>query len=206
MKQIISVLTLIAAFTFVTASFANTSNINPEDIAYAKVEIKGSDISKTLFIEFANEKEEDVTISIMNEEGATIHTDKAKSIKAFSKKFNFPNLVKGEYILKIVRENCKITQVFAVTNKGIVVKENNRKEVYSPTVVQVENKFDVTIPVIKNKYSVLVLNVDGAVIFEDSKKGLTELTKRYNMETLPKGEYLIQISIDGESYFHNFSK
>jgi UDP-N-acetylglucosamine pyrophosphorylase len=142
----------------------------------------------------------------MNEVGATVHIDKAKSIKAFNKKFNLEKLEKGKYTLKVVRENCKTTQLFEVTKKGIIIKENDRKEVFAPIVKEENSNFDVTIAFIKNKYSILVLDLNGNTVFEETQKGLTQLNKRYNMSNLPRGEYLFQISIDGETYYHNFAK
>jgi Secretion system C-terminal sorting domain len=207
MKFQFSILTIFIVFLLSNTSFA--TEINPTNEAPAtnsKVEIKGSDNEKALLIEFSNKSEEDVTISIMNEEGATVHTDKAKSIKAFSKKFNLASLEKGEYTLKVTLEHCKITQVFEVTKKGIIVKETNRKEVYAPIITEENSKFDIIIPTIKNKYSVLVLNANGDTVFEETQKGLTQLNKRYNMSNLTKGEYLLQVSIDGETYYHNFIK
>ena len=207
MKFQFSMLSMVAVFLTSNASFA--TEINPTNEAPAtnsKVEIKGSDIEKALLIEFSNINEEDVSITIMNDEGATVHTDKAKSIKAFSKKFNLTSLEKGEYTLKVTLEHCKITQVFEVTKKGIIVKETNRKEVYAPIIKEDNSKFDVTISNIKSKYSVLVLNANGDTVFEETQKGLTRLNKRYNMSNLAKGEYLLQVTVDGESYYHNFAK
>jgi methionine-rich copper-binding protein CopC len=206
MKFPFSLLTILTFLLFSNVSFATTNPTNEAPATNSKVEIKGSDIEKALSIEFSNIKEEDVTISIMNEEGATVHTDKAKSIKAFSKKFNLSNLEKGEYTLKVTLEHCKITQVFEVTKKGIIVKETNRKEVYAPIIKEEDSKFDINIPTIKNKYSVLVLNASGDTVFEEVQKGVTQLNKKYNMTNLAKGEYLLQVSIDGETYYHNFTK
>jgi Secretion system C-terminal sorting domain len=206
MKLQFSMLSLIAVFSL-TNTFATSINpTNEETATNTKVEIKGSEIEKTLLIEFSNIKEEDVTVSIMNEEGATVHMDKAKSIKAFNKKFNLEKLEKGRYTLKVVRENCKTTQLFEVTKKGIIIKENDRKEVFAPIVKEENSNFDVTIAFIKNKYSILVLDLNGNTVFEETQKGLTQLNKRYNMSNLARGEYLFQISIDGETYYHNFTK
>jgi Secretion system C-terminal sorting domain len=206
MKLQFSILTLLAVLTFTNAFATFNHPTNEETTTNTKVEIKGSEIEKSILIEFSNIKEEDVTISIMNEEGATVHTDKAKNIKAFNKKFNLANLEKGEYTLKVTLEHCKITQLFEVTKKGIIVKENNRKEVYAPIIKEEDSKFDIIIPTIKNKYSVLVMDSNGTTVFEDAQKGLIQLNKRYNMSNLSKGEYLLQISIDGETYYHNFIK
>jgi cytochrome c1 len=198
---------LVFAILFLTKMFANTDvSTNEETFTNAKVEIKGSDIEKSLFIEFANSKEEDVTISIMNEEGATVHIDKAKSIKAFNRKFNLEKLERGKYTLKFVCDNCKVTQLFEVSKKGISVKENDRKEVYAPVVKQEDGKFDVKIGIIKTKYAVLVLDLNGNIVFEESEKGVNQLNKKYNLSNLAKGEYLFQITVDGESYYHNFNK
>jgi methionine-rich copper-binding protein CopC len=206
MKFPFSTLFIVAVFMFTNTHFATANPTNEAPATNSKIEIKGSDIEKALLIEFSNIKEEDVTISIMNNEGATVHTDKAKSIKAFSKKFNLSSLEKGEYTLKVTLEHCKITQLFEVTKKGIIVKETNRKEVYAPTIKEEDHKFDIIIPTIKNKYSVLVLDANGNTVFEETQKGLTQLNKRYNMTNLTKGEYLLQVSIDGETYYHNFAK
>jgi hypothetical protein len=207
MKFQFSLLTIVTIFLLSNASFATTfTPTNEAPTTNSKVEIKGSDIEKALLIEFSIISEEDVTISIMNEEGATVHTDKAKSIKAFSKKFNLASLEKGDYTLKVTLNHCKITQVFEVTKKGIIVKETNRKEVYAPIIKEENSKFDITIPTIKNKYSVLVLNANGDTVFEETQKGLTQLNKRYNMSNLVKGDYLLQVTIDGESYYQNFTK
>jgi Secretion system C-terminal sorting domain len=206
MKLQFSFLSLLAVLTF-TNTFATSNNpTNEEPTTNTKVEIIGSEIEKSLLIEFSNIKEEDVTVSIMNDEGATVHIDKAKNIKAFNKKFNLEKLEKGKYTLKVVRENCKTTQLFEVTKKGIVIKENDRKEVFAPIVKQEDSKFDVTISIIKNKYNILVLDLNGNIVFEETQKGLNQLNKRYNMSNLTKGEYLLQITIDGETYFHNFNK
>jgi hypothetical protein len=206
MKLQFSMLSLIAVFSFKNTFATSNNPTNEETATNTKVEIKGSEIEKTLLIEFSNIKEEDVTVSIMNEEGATVHIDKAKSIKAFNKKFNLEKLEKGKYTLKVVRENCKTTQLFDVTKKGIIIKENDRKEVFAPIVKEENSNFDVTIAFIKNKYSILVLDLNGNTVFEETQKGLTQLNKRYNMSNLARGEYLFQISIDGETYYHNFIK
>jgi Secretion system C-terminal sorting domain len=206
MKLKFSFLSLIAVFTFTNTFASPLLPTNEEPTTNTKVEIKGSEIEKSLLIEFSNSKEEDVTISIMNEEGATVHIDKAKSIKAFNKKFNLEKLEKGKYKLKVVCDNCKITQLFEVSKKGIIVKENDRKEVFAPIVKQEDCKFEVTIAVIKTKYNVLVLDLNGNIVFEETQKGATQLNKRYNMSNLAKGEYLFQITIDGETYYHNFNK
>jgi Secretion system C-terminal sorting domain len=206
MKFQFSLLSLVVILIFTNSTIATANPTNEAPSTNSKVEIKGSEIEKALSIEFSNIKEEDVTISIMNYEGATVHTDKAKSIKAFNKKFNLASLDKGEYTLKITLEHCKITQLFEVTKKGINVKENNRKEVYAPIIKEENSKFDIIIPTIKIKYTVLVLDLNGNTVFEEAQKGITQLNKRYNMSNLTKGEYLLQVSIDGETYYHNFTK
>jgi hypothetical protein len=205
MKLSIFNLSLFFILSFNTANFASTLNEINENPT-TKVEIKGSESEKSLIVEFSNQKEEDATISILDENGAVIHIDKAKNTIAYTKKFNLLKLEKGKYTLKIVRESTKTIQFFEVTKKGIVINNNERKDITAPSVKQEDSKFDVVISSITNKMSVKVLDQNGEVIFEDAQKGITTLNKRYNLSNITKGEYLIQVTVDGETYYHNFVK
>jgi hypothetical protein len=190
-----------------TLLFANNT-ISAEEIA-KKYNLDGTTVriaaqteTKIVMVQLANVNEE-VKINLADERGTVLVNEVIKTTTAFTKKYNLKNLEAGNYRLTITKKMSKTVQPFQLTESGVVMKEDEQKEVFLPNVVLKGDKIDVN--VLLGNYSNIHVKIfanDGRTVFEESNYVVLTLHKRYDLVKLEKGTYLVEIVAgDSTEYF-----
>lgn len=196
---------LMAAFLFGQMAFANKPNIEDED-AITKVEVKGSANSKLLIVDLSNLQNENVSVSILDSDDHILYSETASDVKSFTKKFNLWKLEEGTYTLKVVQNKFRTVQPFVVTDKNVIVNESTKKVNFEPIFKFKESKLEVLVPLSENTVFVTIMDKSGHVMFEEKNDNVQSFRKKYDLKNLPKGEYLVEVSIEGESFYHNIKQ
>ena len=202
-KMFLTMLT--AACLFGSTAFATTPNFDDDD-AITKVEVQGSVDKKLLILNLSNLQNDKVSISILDEAQHVLYSESTSDVKSFSKKFNLWKLEEGTYTLKIVQNKFKTIQPFDVTSKNVVVNESLKKMNFEPLFKFKERKLEVIVPLSDNAVFVSILDKIGTVIFEEKNENTPTFRKKYDLSNLPKGEYLVEVSHDGESFYYNIKQ
>jgi flagellar hook assembly protein FlgD len=196
---------LLATFLFGQMAFATAPNVEDED-AITKVEVKGSANSKLLIVDLSNLQNDNVSVSIFDEEQHVLYSETTSDVKNFTKKFNLWKLEVGTYTLKVVQNKFRTIQPFEVTAKNVVVNENTKKVNFEPMFKFKENKLEVLVPLSENEVFITILDSTGNVVFEEKNENVQSFRKKYDLKNLPKGEYLVEVTIEGESFYHNIKQ
>jgi hypothetical protein len=202
-KMFLSMLT--AAFLFGQTAFAKNPNVGEED-AITKVEVHGSVDNKLLIVDLSNLQNDKVSVSILDDAQHVLYTETASDVKSFTKKFNLWKLEMGMYTLKVVQNKFKTIQPFEITAKNVVVNESMKKVNFEPLFKFKENKLEVLVPLNENAVYVTILDKIGTIIFEEKNDNAPAFRKKYDLSNLPKGEYLVEVTIEGESFYYNIKQ
>jgi hypothetical protein len=202
-KMFLSMLT--AAFLFGQTAFAKNPNTGEYD-AITNVEVHGSADNKLLFVDLSNLQNEKVSVSILDDAQNVLYSETASDVKSFTKKFNLSKLEMGKYTLKVVQNKFKTVQPFEVTVKNVVVNESMRKMNFEPIFKFKENKLEVLVPMSENAVFVTISDKIGTIVFEEKNENAPTFRKKYDLSNLPKGEYLVEVTIEGESFYHNIKQ
>jgi hypothetical protein len=168
--------------------------------------VKGSANSKLLVVDLSNLQNENVSISITDEDQHILYSETASDVKSFTKKFNLWKLEEGTYTLKVVQSKFRTIQPFVVTEKNVIVNESTKKMNFEPIFKFKESKLEVLVPLSENNVFVTILDKTGNIMFEEKNENVQSFRKKYDLKNLPKGEYLVEVSIEGESFYHNIKQ
>lgn len=196
---------LLATFLFGQTAFATTPNIEDED-AITKVEVKGSADSKMLIVDLSNLQNDNVSVSILDDDEHVLYSETASDVQKFTKKFNLWKLEEGKYTLKVVQNKFRTIQPFEVTAKNVVVNESAKKVNFEPLFKFKESKLEVLVPLSESTVYISILDKSGNVLFEEKNENAPSFRKKYDLKNLPKGEYLVEVTFEGESFYHNIKQ
>jgi hypothetical protein len=199
-------LMLLAAASFLSQPTHARNIKNAEDDAIAVVEVKGSTNGKTLILDLSNLQNDDVSISILDNEERVIYEETASDVSKFTKKFNLSKLEVGNYTLKVAQKKFKTVQPFEVTFKNVVVDEKAKKFKFDPIVKQKEGKLEVNVPLSDNQVVVTIIDAYGVTVFEDVNADTQSFRKKYDLKNLSKGNYLVEVTVEGETFYHNIKQ
>ena len=206
MKSPLFLAMLIAAFLFGKTAYANPIIALEDDDAITKVDVKGSATSKTMVLNLSNLQNDNVSISIMDSEEHVIYSETASDVKTFSKRFNLSQLAIGRYTLTVAQNKFKTIQPFDVTVKNVTVDESAKKVRFDPIIKVKEAKLEVNVPLSENAVIINILDSEGNVVFEEVNDNTQSFRKRYDISSLPQGNYLVEVTYEGETFYHNIKK
>jgi hypothetical protein len=203
MKTKLFLTMLFAALLVSQPTFANPS---VDEDAIVKVEVKGSIDSKLLLVDLSNLQTEYVSISILDGDEHVLYSEKVSNVKSFTKKFNLWKLQEGFYTLKVAQSKFKTVQPFEVTSKNVIVDESVKKVNFEPIFKFKDSKLEVNAPLSENDVIVSIMDKAGIEVFSEVNKNTLSFRKRYDLSKLPKGEYLVEVTLAGETFYHNIKQ
>lgn len=199
------VFSLFVALSISAISFTNASNL-PVVISGSSVKIFAVSHSKTLMVSISNNLNDAIEIELNDANGHVLYSETTEKVNTFSKRLNLNNLDAGFYTLVVKKNLVKTIQPFELTETAIKISENERKEKYLPNIVQKGNKVDVN--VLLNKISdvnVRVYDIEGRLVFEQINKDVQDLHKRFDLEKLSSGVYLVEVIAGDETQYATIS-
>ncbi len=199
------VFSLFVALSISAISFTNASNL-PVVMSGSSVKIFAVSHSKTLMVSISNNLNDAIEIELNDANGHVLYSETTEKVNTFSKRLNLNNLDAGFYTLVVKKNLVKTIQPFELTETAIKISENERKEKYLPNIVQKGNKVDVN--VLLNKISdvnVRVYDIEGRLVFEQINKDVQDLHKRFDLEKLSSGVYLVEVIAGDETQYATIS-
>lgn len=183
------------------ASFANTSE-RTIDLAGSKVKIVAAANTKALTINIDNLSLDAIEISIEDANSDVLYSETAKNVSTYAKRLNLTQLEVGKYKLVIKKNLVKTIQPFELTETTIVMTETERKEKFLPNIAQKGTKLDVNIMMSKyDNVHVKIYDNEGRLVFEETNYVVIALNKRFNLEKLSTGIYVVEVTAGDETQY-----
>ena len=180
---------------FVLSSFANTGD-NPGDknkieetskIEYSIYPIINSNKIRVAYQKSGNEK---VAIKIYDAKKNLLFSDIQKNTTYLKRNYNFDNIGKGTYYVKIVSGDFEIDQKVSVgaSSKSLF------SAYLSPQLVN--NKVRIAFQHADSPVLISVVNKDGSKLYDKTLFDTQNFSSLFNLSSLDRGEYQIRISSD----------
>lgn len=193
------------ALSISAMSFTNASNL-PVVLSGSSVKIFAVSNSKTLMVSVSNNLNDAIEIELDDANGHVLYSETTEKVNTFSKRLNLNSLDAGFYTLVVKKNLVKTIQPFELTETSIKMSENERNEKYLPNIVQKGKKVDVN--VLLNKISdvnIRVYDIEGRLVFEQISKDVQDLHKRFDLEKLAAGVYLVEVIAGDETQYATVS-
>ncbi len=190
---------LIFALLFAATKFSFAQEVTPI------VRIESAPSSMDVNVYLANLLDQNTQVYLKNEKGQNIFAENIYKKAAFAKRLDLKRLDEGKYTFYVIRETEEIVQPILVKKNEIEVLQNERMVIKSPT-LEVNGKavaFQLAPTALAKKVIVTILR-DGQIIYETKEVVTSAVKKQYNLSSLEPDNYVLQISVDGKSYYKNF--
>jgi hypothetical protein len=191
MKDLVKRISLAVALLGLSlAAFANDP-----DIRIAKM-----DDSRKFVLELANITAGATTVSLYDAFGVVLMQENA-SKDHYGKIINMTDLPSGDYELVITTQNRDIVQPIKLTFEGIEMDTNNRTVYFAPTVLANKTKLDVSF--FRGRMTdvqIAIYDQQNILVFEEDFENVIKVERRYNLASLPKGQYNVVVSTNFKSY------
>lgn len=143
----------------------------------------------------------EATISLEDEKGYILLSEKVKETSSFGKIFDLKNLPEGKYNIRINTQTRLTIQPLTFTATEIVIDAKKRKVIFHPVIRQSENFLDISWLAGRiASVNVTIQNNEGATIFEDKVKNVIKVEKRYNVAQLQEGSYTVKVETPYDTY------
>ncbi len=194
-------LTTIFAIFLSIATFANNSERIIE-LSGSKVKIAAIENTKAVTITINNLSLDVLEISLESNDGDLLYSETAKNVTSYAKRLNLTQLQAGTYKLTIKKNLVKTIQPFELTETNVIMTESERKEKFLPNIVQKGHKLDIN--VMLGNYSnihVKIYDNEGRLVFEDTNYVVITLNKRFDLNKLSSGIYIVEVNAGDETQY-----
>jgi len=141
-----------------------------------------------------------MNLEISNSSGSAFFTKSIGTNETYFQLLDLSKMTDGEYMVKLYGPERRIEKKFVVTNK--VAKVIARPKDNSPIFKLIENEDALFISYsnsANNNVSVFFESYND-VLFEDRDISGTQISKKYSLKQLPKGEYTVKVNVDGKVF------
>lgn len=198
MKTMKEVINRIAICTIL---FLGTFTLALANMDIPSIKISPYGISKLSLVMDGMSMATEATISLEDERGYVLLSEKVKKTSSFGKIFNLQNLPEGKYTLNINTQTRKTIQPIQLIEGNIIIDESKRKVVFHPVIRQNGNHLDISW--LANRISsvkVTIQHNSGATVFEDKIQNVIKAEKRYNIAQLGEGAYTVIVKTPYDNY------
>ncbi len=193
-KSVIKSLVFILALLLtgnLTASVSNT----------LKIEADG--IQKSVFLSFDDAINGEVTILLIDDNGAILHKEVVANQPVFTKKFNLKNLPAGKYYLEVSDDLAKVVQPLKISVATLEIDPTSRTKTYKPVYQFENNRLNINFLALNSdKIDVSISNAqDQLVLSEVFKTAGKPFGQRFDLSKLERGKYSIKINAGNQIYY-----
>lgn len=181
---------LLVAFTFVV-----NAKVSP-------ISITSKDFNLTLDLETISKHGAD--ISIRSNEGSIIFTNKVKSNEK-RRVLNMTSLPIGKYLLTIENDSKIVDQSFIISNQGVLV-DGEEVETFKPTFTMNNNSIYINSLTLGHSGYIRILTSANEEILIDTFNDVASINKAYSLVNLEKGNYTVNLMVNGKSFYYNIEK
>lgn len=142
------------------------------------------------------------TCTILDKAGNTIYKEIVNAKKQKTVRYDFSKLPSGDYTLK-VDDVMSVEKVdFKITSEHLLLSSDKSELIYKPTIQVKDSKMiyfnlmslgkDVKISILK----------EDRVVYSETIKGQSTISKKLNFINSPSGDYLIRVDVDNEVFYN----
>ncbi len=184
--MLLSTLLTALLMTNATVSEARTHALD------VKVKFVKSDGKKLRVV--ANQPSGLLNVSLYNESGELLYSGQVQAIENLGKRFDLSALADGKYSLTVTGGTFSSTQQVAIKDGNLTINTDSYNETLKPEVKPLaKNQFIIAVSV---PTSITITDLLG----EELYSAVANESKRYDLSTLPNGQYQITFII-GDSMF-----
>jgi hypothetical protein len=174
MKKILSILLVLVT---VTGSVMATE-VNPN----ASTGMAVMKIQNGFKLFYKGTKVQNVTVSIINEEGRVVFTQKIKNIDSFARRYNLNSLPFGEYTIELASAEGKLLEKVKYTNT-VVAPSVGKMNLISLT--NAPSKYVLTVPNTgTTDISVKIFSADNKLMFEGTEQITGNYAKLFDLQAV----------------------
>ncbi len=153
--------------------------------------------TKSLVIETALWKSDQISVQIKEATGVVILDETVKNSKGL-RKYNLKNLPDGQYTLEVSNALKITTQDFTIESNSVQLSDVINT-VYKPVIIWNESKLDINLLTLGNKALINIIDKDNNIVFAENLE-TPAVHKRYDLSGLADGEYTVTVAMNGRSF------
>ena len=169
--------------------------------------VKISTAEKSIIVDLGSVKKEAITIVIEDADKNILVKETVKENPHFVKSYNMSQLGTGRYTLTVTKKTVRTVQTFEITAKKLALMTIDKKEKFLPVVSMNKGKLDVNVLLGNyNNITVTIMDNEGREVTKDKNYVVLNLHKRYNLDDLPSGIYVIEVVAGDETFYQTVEK
>ncbi|MFY0594363.1 DUF3244 domain-containing protein [Roseivirga sp.] len=188
--------TLAAAAIFLASGFIASANETEREISLT------TENQKAVVLRMDNVKA-GTQISLLDENGKVLFQDEA-SAEAYGKVFNLSKLDKGQLQLEIESDETLEVMSIQVTEESARIESGSKKLIEKPIIKHNDKGMKIYFGKDHAGMKVSVFDEQGSIAFRDNVESNGSM-KRYDISKLSSGEYKVQFTADGRSFYHTIT-
>ncbi len=150
------------------------------------------------------------SLSIISANGQLVYSsNKVENGAYFSRVFDFSKLEDGEYKVRLRSKSNNVTEEKFLIKDGILVTKETTQEV-SPADVRIWKASDILyvshLNRNLNKMIVRLEDNNGSVVYDNSIPAMLTYSGKFNVSSLPKGNYSLSFVTGNKVFTYDFTK
>ena len=220
MKNVIDfLLAALALWTFINPFRTRANPI--EDASGLIVKIAPSQKGRAIELRIANLQKKLTKVKVMDVTGYSLLSQTVHKEDGFSSRISLDNLPVGDYVMRIEHPDGSFNHAFRLgaevvsffegfgENDGFTKLVRHKDGGIAPPGYFSGEKNNLNVNLEKlNAASVRVhvCNTDGKIYWRKKFKGVAGLKEQFDMENLPKGEFMLVVRSDDQTFIQLFNK
>lgn len=177
--------------TLISYANKNVTSINTKD-------------AKKMKVEFMHVKKGH-TLTIKDEYGTTIFSQKIKNAGNYSKVFDFSKLENGKFTLELNKDFEIVEKPFIIESESVTFLTAVEKTIFKPVIRNKENLILISKIAFDKEPVKVILYYNDEAIYSETLEGKDVLERTYRLSENNKGDYKIVVQNVGRRYIKNFS-
>ena len=158
---------------------------------------------KILIVPIAEGNLKNVHIQIKDESGSVIFKENVSKPNG-RRKYDLRNLPDGQYMIEISNSQKIITRNFNVNGSKVVLSEDVQT-VFKPVINWSDRNLEINLLSSGKDVVISILDDDANEIFKQNHNTMS-IHRRYDISSLPKGEYTVKVTTAGRTFEHFYAK
>jgi hypothetical protein len=142
-----------------------------------------------------------IDIRIQDKSGYILWEDNFQAKGKVTKRFSFDKLPDGNYFARVSDHFKTIIQPFTVRGGTVNIVEKDRTIRYKPVISQDGRRLDINWFTAGEKVSIRLTDLEGNVLWQEQQREGTTLHKRYNLDQIPAGTYILNMFSRNAQHF-----
>lgn len=161
---------------------------------------------KSLALYLMNCDNQKTKISILDNNGSTLHSKTVKKQLKYAEKYNLRNLPSGQYLVEIRNEMITTSIPILIKDETISVLGNERITTFKPFMKHNNNEIDLMLfspEKVQHQFTIYDENYNA--IYNEVYAKEANIQKKFDIAALDPGDYSVVINSNGHKYIYNMS-